>query len=51
MGVTREIHPNTQPPDHNTRAKNNIHQPIGKHAFAKICVRFDIPRIVNNCPN
>ncbi len=31
--------------------KNNIHHPIDKHAFAKNCVRFDIPRIVNNCPN
>ncbi len=45
------FHPNTQTHDHNTRTKDNIHYPIGKHAFAKNCVRFDIPRIVNNCPN
>ncbi len=45
------LHPNTQTHDHNTRTKNNIHHPFGKHAFAKNCVRFDIPRIVNNCPN
>ncbi len=40
------FHPNTQTHDHNTGTKNN-----GKHAFAKNCVRFDIPRIVNDCPN
>ncbi len=25
--------------------------PIGKHVFTKNCVRFDIPKIVNNCRN
>ncbi len=45
------FHPNTRTHDHNTHIKNNIHHPIGKHDFAKHCVCFDIPRIVNDCPN
>ncbi len=45
------FHPNTRTHDHNTRIKHNIHHPIGKHDFAKYCVRFDIPIIVNDCPN
>ncbi len=44
-------HPTTQADDHNTRIKHNIHHLIDKHAFAKNCIWFDIPRIVNNCPN
>ncbi len=31
--------------------KHKIHNPIGKHAFTKNCVQFDMPRIVNNCSN
>ncbi len=42
------FHPNTNTHDH---INHNIHHPRGKHVFAKNCVRFDIPRIVNNCPN
>ncbi len=45
------FHPNTRTHDHNTRIKHNIHHPTGKHDFAQHCVRFDIPRIVNDCPN
>ncbi len=36
---------------HNTRIKHKIYNPIGKHVFTKNCVRFDIPKIVNHCPN
>ncbi len=43
--------PNTRTHDHDTRIKHKIHNPIGKHVFIKNCVRFDIPKIVNNCPN
>ncbi len=30
---------------------NNNMSTFGKHAFTKKCVRFDIPKIVNNCSN
>ena len=45
------FYPNTKTHDHDTRIKHNIHHPKGKHVFAKTCVQFDIPKIVNNCPN
>ncbi len=45
------FHLNTRTHDHNTRIKHNIHHPIAKHIFAKNCVLFGIPRIVNDCPN
>ncbi len=47
---TLPFHPNSKTHDHDTRIKHNIHHPTGKHVFAKNCIRFDIPRIVNNCP-
>ncbi len=31
--------------------KHKIHNTIGKHAFAKNWVQFDLSRMVNNCPN
>ncbi len=40
------FHPN---PD--TRIKHKIDNPTGKNIFTKNCVQFDIPKIVNNCPN
>ncbi len=45
------FHTNTRTNDHNTGVKHNIHHPIAKHTFAKDCVRFGIPRIVNDYPN
>ncbi len=45
------FHPNTETHDHATRISHKIHQTICKHAFAKSCIRSDIPLIVNNCPN
>ncbi len=53
---TLPFHPNTKThgtciKHHGTCIKYHIHQPRGKHVFAKNCVRFDITRIVNNCPN
>ncbi len=45
------FHPNTRTHDHNTPIKHNTHHPIAKHIFAKNCVHFGIPRIVNDCPN
>ncbi len=45
------FHPNTRTHDNDTCIKYKIHNPIGKYLFTKSCVQFDIPRIVNNCPN
>ncbi len=45
------FHPNTRTHDHNTCIKHNVCHPIAKHTFVKICVRFSILRIVNDCPN
>ncbi len=45
------FHPNTRTHNHDTHIKHKIHNPIGKHAFTKNCVRFNIPRIVNYCSN
>ncbi len=45
------FHPNTRTHDHDTRIKHKIQNPIGKQVFTKNCVRFDIPKIENNCPN
>ncbi len=39
---TLVFHHNTKTHDHDTCIKHHIHQPRGKHVFAKICVRFDI---------
>ncbi len=45
------FHSNTRTHDQDTRIKHKIHNPIGKHVFSKNCLMFDIPKIVNNCPN
>ncbi len=44
------VHPTSQTHGHDTCIKHTIHHPIGRHASVKNSVRFDIPRIVNNCP-
>ncbi len=41
---TLPFHPNSKTHDHETRIKHNIHNPSKK-------LRFDRPRIINNCPN
>ena len=33
-----------------TRQQGNIRQPFAKHEYAKRCIRFDLPRIINNTP-
>ena len=42
---------NTTVHGHNTRQKQNIHQPFAKHVFARKCLRFDLPRIINTTPS
>ncbi len=43
--------PNSHTHNHNTRQIQDIHQPYAKHEFAKRCLRFDLPHIINNTPN
>ncbi len=45
------FHPKSKTHNHDTHRKHNIHHPRGKHVFAKICIRFDMPRIVNKNSN
>ena len=36
--------------NYNTRQHRQIHQPTAKHEYAKKCIRFDIPKLINNTP-
>ncbi len=42
--------PNTKTHDHATRIQHNIHQPKTNHIYAKYCVRFDEPSVINSSP-
>ncbi len=42
--------PNTKTHDHATRIQHNIHQPKTNHVYAKYCVRFDVPSVINSSP-
>ena len=42
---------NTSTHNHNTRQQHNIHQPYARHEYAKRCLRFDLPKIINNTPS
>lgn len=44
------FHPNSDTHDYNTRQVDDIHQPLAKHDYAKLSLRFDLPRIVNDTP-
>ena len=35
---------------YNTRQHHDIHQPLAKHEYAKKCLRFDLPRLINITP-
>ncbi len=39
---------NTSVHEYNTRQQQNIHQPLAKHEFAKKCIRFHLPHIINS---
>ena len=41
---------NAETHGYDTRSRNNIHQPIAKHEYAKRTLRFDLPKIVNETP-
>ena len=36
--------------DHNTRQKDNIYTNLVKHSFAKNCLRYSIPCLINSLP-
>ena len=36
--------------EHNTRQHSNIRQPQVNHEYAKRCLRFDLPNLINNTP-
>ena len=44
------LHPNITIHDHATRIQNDIHQPLASHAYAKKCLRYDLPVVINNTP-
>ena len=41
---------NTDTHNYFTRQHNELHQPLARHEYAKKCLRFDLPRIINNTP-
>ena len=42
---------NTETHNYNTRQQHNIHQPLARHEYAKKCIRFDLPKIINDTPS
>ena len=45
------FNPNTETHGYHTRQQHQIHQPLAKHEYAKRCLRFDLPNLVNNTPD
>ena len=37
--------------EHNTRHAQDIHRSLAKHEFAKKCIRFHLPHVINSTPN
>ena len=44
------FHNNVETHNYNTRQRNDIHNPLAKHEYAKRCLRFNLPHIVNSTP-
>lgn len=42
---------NTEVHNYNTRQQDHIHLSTVKHEYAKKCIRFDLPRLINDTPN
>ncbi len=36
--------------DHETRIQHNIHELKTRHDYAKQCIRFDLPKVINSTP-
>lgn len=47
---TLPFYSNTETHDHYTRTQDDIHQPFAKHDYAKKCIRYDLPKIINGTP-
>ena len=45
------LQPNFDMHNYETRIRYHIHQPKTNHEYAKHCIRFHIPKTVNNSPN
>ncbi len=45
------LQPNSDIHNYETRTQHNIYQPKTKHEYAKHCIRFHIPKTINNSPN
>lgn len=41
---------NSENHEYDTRQHNNIHLTLVKHDYAKYCLRFDLPRVINATP-
>ncbi len=44
------FHTNSETHNYGTRQNQNIYQPFAKHEYAKRCLRFDLPKLVNDTP-
>ncbi len=42
--------PNTNTHNHSTCIQHKIHQPKINHVYAKYCVWFDVPSVINSSP-
>ncbi len=45
-----QFEPNTKTHDHATHIQHNTHQPKTNHVYAKYCVCFDVPSVINSSP-
>ncbi len=45
---TMPFHFNTDTHNHATRIQYNIHQPRANHEYAKQCIRYDLPMVINS---
>lgn len=48
--LTLPFSSNNETHNHNTRQQNNIHLTLVKHEYAKKCIRFNLPRLINASP-
>ena len=45
------LQPNTDTHNYATRTQHNIHHPKTQHEYAKKCIRFNMPKVINSSPN
>jgi hypothetical protein len=44
------LHPNTDTHNYETRTQHNIYHPKTLHEYAKKCIRFNVPKVINGSP-